>query len=184
MSGLSTPSPLQSINRRTFMINHSSLRSVYSTLRFGSYEPILDLLHSSSQDSFTQPDPPPPAVKFASALLSGALGAVVANPTDLVKIKLQSVLPSGASHSHPFTTALGGLRHIYRTEGVRRGLYYGGMFTTARAAVLTSAVIGSYDSIKNNLLKRHCGLQDGNALFVTCSMLAGVITTTAANPGR
>jgi hypothetical protein len=26
-------------------------------------------------------------------------------------------------------------------------------------------------------------MQDGNVLFVTCSMLAGVITTTAANPG-
>lgn len=72
---------------------------------------------------------------------------------------------------------------MYHTEGVRRGLYRGGVFTTARAAILTSAVIGSYDSIKNNILKKYCGMQDGPVLFVTCSLLAGVITTTAANPG-
>lgn len=170
-------------------------RSIYSTIRFGSYEPILDLLHSplcnSNHESAT-PSLPPPSVKFASALLSGALGAIIANPTDLIKVNLQSALPSSASantiaaasNSLPYSTALGGLRHVYRTEGVRRGLYRGGLFTTARAAILTSAVIGSYDSIKNNILKEKFGMQDGNVLFVTCSMLAGVITTTAANPGQ
>mmetsp|Transcript_3193 Transcript_3193/g.5662 ORF Transcript_3193/g.5662 Transcript_3193/m.5662 type:complete len:317 (+) Transcript_3193:54-1004(+) len=168
--------------------------SIYSTIRFGSYEPILDLLHStsraSSQQSHGASNLAPPSVKFASALLSGALGAIIANPTDLIKVNLQSVLPPTAASSTgaaippplPYTTALGGLRHIYATEGVRKGLYRGGLFTTARAAILTSAVIGSYDSIKNNILKEKFGMQDGNLLFVTCSMLAGVITTTAANP--
>lgn len=157
--------------------------SIYSTLRFGSYEPILHCLHAPNPSNET--DLPPPWVKFASALLSGALGAIVANPTDLIKVNLQSVLPPNSSAPAtplPYSTALGGLKHVYQTEGIRQGLYRGGFFTTARAALLTSAVIGSYDSIKNNLLKKYFGMEDGMFLFVTCSMLAGVITTTAANP--
>lgn len=164
--------------------------SIYSTIRFGSYEPILHFLHSSNvkgSENSTLNSLPSPTIKFASALLAGALGAIIANPTDLIKVNLQSVLPTQPKTANsppplPYSTALGGMKHIYHTEGIRKGLYRGGLFTTARAALLTSAVIGSYDSIKNNILKRHFGMEDGNVLFVTCSMLAGVITTTAANP--
>ncbi len=170
------------------------VRCIYSTIRFGSYEPILDLLHRSLSPGRSESDIPAPFLKFTSSLLSGGIGAFIANPTDLVKVNLQSVLPSNnildksvatrtSARPLSYSTALGGLRYIYRTEGIRRGLYRGGLFTTARAAILTSAVIGSYDSIKNNILKKHFGMQDGNILFITCSMLAGVITTTAANPG-
>ena len=54
--------------------------------------------------------------------------------------------------------------------------------TSARAAVLTSAQLGSYDSIKHNLLMDRAGMQEGFALHLAASMSAGLITTTAANP--
>jgi solute carrier family 25 protein 14/30 len=62
------------------------------------------------------------------------------------------------------------------------GLYKGWVVTSSRAAVLTSAQLGSYDTIKNNLLIGHFGLPEGFLLHLTSSMLAGIITTTAANP--
>ena len=55
--------------------------------------------------------------------------------------------------------------------------------TSARAAVVTSAQLGSYDTIKNNLLVKHIGMREGVALHFFSAMLAGIITVTAANPG-
>mmetsp|Transcript_18317 Transcript_18317/g.26713 ORF Transcript_18317/g.26713 Transcript_18317/m.26713 type:complete len:112 (+) Transcript_18317:690-1025(+) len=42
--------------------------------------------------------------------------------------------------------------------------------------------MGSYDSIKNNFLRKHLGMQDGYPLHLTASLISGLITTTAANP--
>lgn len=107
-------------------------------------------------------------------------GASVANPTDLIKVNFQAALQG---HKLPYATTMGGFQHIYREEGVR-GLYKGTVVTTIRAALVTSAAIGTYDVIKNNLVKPYLEVEDGIVLFSVCSMLAGVITTTAANPGE
>jgi hypothetical protein len=154
---------------------------IYSTIRMGAYEPILSVLSSdSSSDRGSEPKVVSPYIKFASALLSGGLGAAVANPTDLIKVNFQAALPG---NSLPYNSTIGGFLHVYRERGVA-GLYKGGVATTCRAALITSACIGSYDSIKNNLLKKYFHFQDGMPLFCTCSLLAGVIATTVANPGR
>jgi hypothetical protein len=94
-------------------------------------------------------------------------------------VNLQAALQGQAL---PYSTLTGGVRHIYRREGVR-GLYRGTGVTTLRAALVTSAAIGTYDVIKNNIVKPYLRVDDGFALFSVCSMLAGVVTTTVANPG-
>lgn len=153
---------------------------IYSTIRMGAYEPILTVLsHTASSDSNSEEGMASPYVKFGSALLSGGLGAMVANPTDLIKVNFQAVLPG---RTLPYTSTIGGFLYIYRENGLA-GLYKGGVATTCRAALVTSACIGSYDSIKNNVLKKYFHFQDGMPLFCTCSLLAGVIATTVANPG-
>ena len=108
------------------------------------------------------------------------VGASIATPTDLIKVNFQAALQG---HKLPYTTTIGGFQHIYREEGVR-GLYKGTVVTTIRAGLVTSAAIGTYDVIKNNFVKPYLGVEDGIVLFSVCSMLAGVITTTAANPGE
>jgi hypothetical protein len=64
------------------------------------------------------------------------------------------------------------------------GLYKGWAVTSSRAAILTSAQLGSYDTIKNNLLIKSLGMQEGFLLHLVASMASGLITTTAANPGK
>ncbi|MEY2798235.1 MAG: hypothetical protein RIS22_501, partial [Actinomycetota bacterium] len=83
--------------------------------------------------------------------------------------------------SVPYKSTFSGLHQVFKAEGVS-GLYRGWMVTSARAAVLTSAQLGSYDSIKHNLLVDIVGMEDGLALHLYASMSAGLITTTAANP--
>lgn len=145
---------------------------IYSTIRMGAYEPILNCLNSQQQEY------PSPSLKYLASLISGGVGAAIANPTDLIKIKFQASRPS---QPLPFQSTLQGFRYILQRDGVF-GLWKGSLPTIARAAVVTSTVLGSYDSIKNNLLKRYFHVEEGIQLQLFCSLLAGVITTLASNP--
>lgn len=48
--------------------------------------------------------------------------------------------------------------------------------------MLTSAQLGSYDTIKNNILVPDFGMREGFYLHFAASMCSGLITTTCANP--
>jgi hypothetical protein len=145
---------------------------IYSTIRMGAYEPILTCLNSQHHEY------PSPSLKYLASLISGGIGAAIANPTDLIKIKFQASRPS---QPLPYRTTFQGFQYIIQRDGFF-GLWKGSHPTIARAAVVTSTVMGSYDSIKNNLLKRYFHFQDGIQLQFICSLLAGVITTLASNP--
>ncbi len=147
---------------------------LYSTIRMGAYEPILHSLHNEKENRH-----PSAVIKFASALLSGAVGSAIANPTDLVKVQLQTSRPCQPA---PYAGAISGFIYIFSNFGLA-GLYKGSTPTIARAAVLTSAQIGSYDTIKNNICKQQFGINEGTKLHFLSSLLAGLVTTTASNPG-
>lgn len=156
-------------------VEASMLREItYSSIRIGGYEPIRKALSYDSVD----PTNTSPMVKFLSALISGGVGSALANPLDLIKTRFQATL---ANEQLPYRNTVHALRTIYDSQGFA-GLYRGWAVTSARAAVLTSAQLGSYDSIKHNLLIKVFGLKEGFLLHLSCSMVAGIITTTAANP--
>ena len=151
----------------------------YSSARIGLYDPIRGFLApnaTSSQDISPLP-------KFAAALLSGGIGSALCNPCDLIKTRQQKAI----SASDPAFGQSNLKRHIVelqtclRTDGVA-GLYKGWQATSARAAVLTSAQLGSYDSVKNNIAIKILGLEDGVSLHLATSIIAAVFTTTASNP--
>lgn len=147
---------------------------IYSTIRMGAYEPILKVFNSNN-DLY-----PSPFMKYLSSLISGGLGAALANPTDLIKVQFQAATPS---QPLPFKTTFQAFQYIIKENGVL-GLWRGSFPTIARAAVVTSSVLGSYDSIKNNLLKRYFQYEEGLQLQFICSLLAGVITILASNPSK
>jgi hypothetical protein len=145
----------------------------YSSIRIGAYEPIRIIFYDVTGTVSS------PAVKFLSALCSGFIGAYIATPFDLIKTRFQAELPGHQSS----TTTYKALHDVFQLEGMK-GLYKGWQITTLRAAILTSAQLGSYDSIKNNLLIDYFKLQNGLFLHLCASLLAGVITTTAVNPSK
>lgn len=173
-------------------LNASMVREVtYSSVRMGAYEPIRAMLTSLSQDEGVsrstelnganrQTPTISPFVKFTAALISGAVGSAIANPLDIVKTRFQASMPG---EKLPYNSMLGAFIEIHRNGGIR-GLYKGWVVTSSRAAILTSAQLGSYDTIKNNLLIEVFGLHEGFFLHLTASMASGLITTTAANPGK
>ena len=127
----------------------SMLREIsYSGIRIGAYEPIRALLSRGGdvQDAGAH-------VKFSAGFMSGGFGAAICNPFDLLKTRFQSVL---AHETPPYPSTWAGICTIAKHEGLG-GLYKGWMVTSARAAVVTSAQVGSYDTIKNNILKKRFG---------------------------
>lgn len=68
-----------------------------------------------------------------------------------------------------------------KNEGIA-GLYKGWQATSARAAVLTSAQLGSYDTVKNNIAIKLFKLEEGVTLHLATSIIAAIFTTTASNP--
>jgi len=163
----------------------SMLREIsYSSVRIGGYEPIRIFLTKTLQDNHGgHSTDTSPLIKYFSALLSGGIGAALCNPFDLAKTTFQAELPvpPGGTSNLKHHTTWAFLSDTYRQNGVG-GLYKGWATTSARAAVLTSAQLGSYDTIKNNLLKKRLGLQEGFLMHLAVSMTVGIITTTAANP--
>lgn len=166
----------------------SMIREVtYSSVRMGAYEPIRSVLSNildrqtdrAGKESNQQVTTSSPVVKFSAALISGGVGSAIANPLDLVKTRFQASRPG---EKIPYSSTFGAFLQIHREEGVK-GLYKGWIVTSSRAAILTSAQLGSYDTIKNNILINFFGLQEGFILHFAASMASGLITTTAANPG-
>jgi len=144
----------------------------YSSLRLGLYEPIKVALGGGDGKEISF------IVKYLSALFAGFFGAAVANPFDLIKTRFQAVLPTEVK---PYKNTFHGVMSIYNSNGLG-GLYKGWVVTSSRAAILTSAQLGSYDSIKNNIIKKYFNIEEGILLHFGSSMLAGLITTTATNP--
>ena len=165
----------------------------YSSVRLGLYEPIKRqyslLLDDSSYNNKNNnknnnnnnnngAPSSSPLVKWLSAFTSGAIGGALFNPVDVVKIRFQS----SASHQPPYTSLHHAFRTIYAKKGWR-GLYIGTSATVVRAAFVTSAELGSYDVVKNDILVRSFGIDaDATSTHLLASLVASLITTTAANP--
>ncbi|KAL7195179.1 hypothetical protein ACSBR1_035409 [Camellia fascicularis] len=79
----------------------------------------------------------PLSKKILAALTTGAIAITVANPTDLVKVRLQAEgkLPPGVPRRYS-----GALNAYYNSE-------------TARNAIINAAELASYDQMKRTLLK-------------------------------
>ena len=93
-------------------------------------------------------------------MITGAIGSALANPTDLVKVRMQAEAgrinpqtglyetglrkgfkPTYSSTSNAFI-------EIYRRDGLVRGLYRGAAATSLRAALLTGGQLSSYEQSK------------------------------------
>jgi len=147
----------------------------YSSLRLGLYEPIRDaIVRASSSDGSSSSSL---VVKLAAGATSGVIGSAIANPADLLKVRLQAARASDGA------TLWGEARAVLRDHGPV-GLWQGVRPSMARAAMLTASQVGSYDAIKQRL--RQCGVpvlsSDGLPLHTASSVLAGFVASCATTP--
>ena len=160
---------------------------VYGTIRIGGYEPIRNLVAAAASGGAPgggDNQNTSPFVKYGSALLSGAIGSAIANPFDLVKTRFQAaVVKKGESGTgYPYRNTLQAFSYIIKNEGGFKGLYKGVSPTIARAALVTSSQLGTYDTVKNNILKARFGMKEGYSLHCASAFVAGIAITIASNP--
>lgn len=147
----------------------------YSALRMGLYEPIKELLGA------TDPANTPLWLKICAGGSAGALGGAIANPADLIKVRMQGDLATpGQAPRYPGLFAA--FRMIAAEEGVANGLYRGVGPTASRGMLLTAAQLPAYDHIKHTLINIDV-LPEGKPLHFVSSFAAGFIAVGVTNPG-
>jgi len=146
----------------------------YSSMRTGLYDyfKLLFAPNAKTKDDFLLWQ------KIAAGASSGVIGASIANPTDLVKIRFQSYTPT---NPNPYRHTFQAFYRIWRQEGGFRALYRGVAPTSCRAAVLTGTQLSSYDHTKR-LMLRSGYFADNASTHIIASIVCGLITTTATNP--
>jgi len=139
----------------------------YSTLRLGLYEPFKALLGETDSKST------PIWKKFVAAAASGALGSLIANPTDLLKIRMMA----WEHEPHPLRWHI---KEIFNHSGLL-GFYRGVSATVVRATLLNSTKLATYDHIKHTLLNLQL-LEDGMFCHFVSSVLAGICMAVVTSP--
>ncbi|KAM5552149.1 mitochondrial uncoupling protein 1-like, partial [Rosa sericea] len=118
--------------------------------------------------------------KILAALTTAALAITVANPTDLVKVRLQAEgkLPPGAPRR--YSGALNAHSTILRQEGVG-DLWTGIGPNIARNAIINAAELASYDQVKQTLLKIP-GFKDNVVTHLFAGLGAGFFAVCIGSP--
>eukprot|EP00667_Euglena_gracilis_P016357 EG_transcript_17106 len=142
-------------------------QSTYGSVRLALYDPLKSLLSAGSCTSF--------ACNVAAGMLSGAVAAGVFNPTDLVKVRMQSD-PDGGR----YRSLLGAFRQIVELEGVR-GLYKGVFPTVQRAAIVSAAELCTYDLFET-LCLAYLSLESPLLVHLLAALCAGLVATVVSSP--
>ncbi|GAB4860055.1 Mitochondrial uncoupling protein 2 [Ancistrocladus abbreviatus] len=119
---------------------------LYGGLRIGLYDPLKIFFVGGLLTGDI-----PLFQKILAALITGAIAIAVANPTDLVKVRLQAEgkLPPGVPRR--YLGALDAYMTIARQEGIL-ALWTGIGPNIARNAIVNAAELASYDHVKETIL--------------------------------
>ena len=107
----------------------------FAATRVGAYPSVRDAMSSGAADASV-------SVRVAAGSLTGAFAAAAFTPLDILRLRSQLT-----PRAHPALDVLGGLRKLAASEGPS-ALWRGASVYVARAAVLTSAQLASYDGVK------------------------------------
>lgn len=159
----------------------------YSGLRIGLYPTMRESISGRRRGEASLLE------KIAAGASTGVVGAAIANPLDVVRVRMSceggvvaadGVLATGmrAGHAPRWRSSLHCLVDCFEREGVAGGLYRGVGATTARAALLSAGQLASYDHSKTLLLRHGWVKEEGRPLHVIAAIISGVVASVCCNP--
>jgi solute carrier family 25 uncoupling protein 8/9 len=146
---------------------------VFASLRIGLYFPMRNIIAG---------DDPTPSLwkKILTGLCTGAIGITVANPTDVVKIRMQADGFRPAGTPPRYTGTFNAYSTIYQQEGLK-GFWTGWGPNVVRNSVINAAELSSYDQFKEFFLTRQI-LDDNTTCHIVCGFLAGLVAVIVGSP--
>ncbi|XP_029792575.1 kidney mitochondrial carrier protein 1 isoform X3 [Suricata suricatta] len=139
----------------------------YGTIKIGTYQSLKRLFVEHPEDETL-------LVNVVCGILSGVISSTIANPTDVLKIRMQ------AQSSTIQGGMMGNFLNIYQQEGAR-GLWKGVSLTAQRAAIVVGVELPVYDLTKKHLILS--GLMgDTVSTHFLSSFACGLAGALASNP--
>jgi len=115
-------------------------------------------------------------VRIAAGITTGTLAILAAQPTDVVKVRMQA-----AGKSQKYKGVVDAYITIGREEGVRNGLYRGTLPNIARNCIVNVGETVVYDAVKDGFISSGY-LREGIACHFVSAVVAGVTATLVASP--
>jgi len=143
-------------------------QATYGTIKIGIYHSMKKIFFTDVQDERLD-------VNVFCGIVAGVVASSMANPTDVLKIRMQSQHKSFAAKG---LTA--SFIDVYQNEGVK-GLWRGVGPTANRAAVICGVELPIYDFAKKELINRHISGDNIYTHFIA-SFIAGLAGAIASNP--
>ncbi|XP_076165593.1 uncoupling protein Bmcp mitochondrial isoform X2 [Ptiloglossa arizonensis] len=141
-------------------------QATYGTIKFGTYYS----LKEAAMDRWETDDLV--VINIICAALAGAISSAIANPTDVVKVRMQV---TGADSN---LSLFGCFQDVYHHEGIR-GLWRGVGPTAQRAAIIAAVELPIYDYSKNKLM---AFLEDSVTNHFLSSFTASMGSAIASTP--
>ena len=151
---------------------------VFASLRIGLYDPVKKFYAGSDPE---QQKNPSLWKKICAGLTTGAIGITVANPTDLVKIRLQGDRILAPGQSPRYRGSFDAYQKIVATEGVA-GLWTGWGPNVVRNSVINAAELAAYDQFKYLIHDKYKLLGDNIWCHFACGALAGFTAVLCGSP--
>ncbi|KAG0370507.1 mitochondrial carrier domain-containing protein [Gamsiella multidivaricata] len=148
--------------------------------RLGLYDPILNALHPLNYPG--EVSTAPAWKRMIAGATCGAMGAISANPFELIKTRLQSH-SSGAlavGNQYAYKGTFSALRTIITNDGVKT-LYRGSMISIARSMFGSAANLTTYSLLKDHA-RSNWGVQDGVMLDMMSSLVSAFVSVVVMNP--
>ena len=145
----------------------------FSGIRIGAYEPVKQFyMEKSGQTSGLGLM----GCRISAGITTGTLAILTAQPTDVVKIRMQASGRKGT-----YKGVWDAYKTIARKEGLKNGLYRGTMPNIGRNCIINVAETVVYDSVKEGFISSG-HFVDGFKCHLASAAVAGVTATLVASP--
>lgn len=150
-------------------------QATYSTARFGVYE----FLKETYVDHYKVT--PTTAVLLPMSMVSGALGGLVGNPSDVVNIRMQNDSTLPKEQRRNYKNAFDGIYRIVKEESTL-SLFRGLTPNLIRGILMTASQVVTYDIAKKLLVDSLHLDPSKKSTHFSASLLAGLVATTVCSP--
>uniref|UniRef100_A0A0A9X7J2 Mitochondrial uncoupling protein 2 n=2 Tax=Lygus hesperus TaxID=30085 RepID=A0A0A9X7J2_LYGHE len=118
------------------------------------------------------------STRVLAGLTTGGMAVMIAQPTDVVKVRFQAQMKGGAEKLYMST--IQAYRTIAKREGAA-GLWKGTLPNASRNAIVNVAEIVCYDIVKDQIIARDI-LKDSTPCHFVSAVIAGLCATIVASP--